>query len=58
MLEIEKTYLVKELPENIEKFPYTDLLDLYIPDTADHPKLRLRKRGEKKEMTKKTLVSE
>jgi CYTH domain-containing protein len=55
--EIEKTYLAKYLPEGLLQAPYKEIIDIYFPTKAEHPKLRLRKNGEKYEMTKKTLVN-
>jgi CYTH domain-containing protein len=53
MEEIELTYLVKELPEGFEKAPRKEMLDIYFPVVSDHPILRIRKSGEKYEITKK-----
>lgn len=58
MLELEITYLAKTLPEGLEEYPYKELMDIYIPREAEHPHLRLRKKGNSYEMTKKTKVSE
>jgi len=58
MIELEKTYLIKSLPENLEDYPHKELIDYYLPVDADHPKLRLRKRGDILEITKKTLLQE
>lgn len=56
MIELEKTYLAKFLPDNLEDCKQTELMDVYIPMLSCHPKLRLRKRGDSLEITKKTLV--
>lgn len=58
MLELEKTYLLKSIPFDLEKYPHKDLVDHYIPEDSEHPKIRLRKRGNLYEITKKTLVQE
>lgn len=58
MIELEKTYLVKYIPEGLEKCKSSELLDVYFPSASLHPKLRLRKKGDKFEMTKKTLIDE
>ena len=55
MIELEKTYLVKELPD-LTNCEYKDMLDIYIPKAAGHPVLRIRKNGDKYEMTKKQPV--
>lgn len=58
MIEMERTYLVKDLPQNIETYPHKELIDHYLPIDSHHAKLRLRKRGDMLEITKKTLVNE
>lgn len=58
MIELEKTYLAKSLPEGLASCRHKEIVDVYIPASAQHPKLRLRKSGEKYEMTKKVPVSE
>lgn len=42
-LEIEKTYLAKYLPDNLYNCKYVDIEDIYIPKTARHATLRIRK---------------
>lgn len=48
-LELEKTYLVKKLPADLEKFPgkfpRKEIVDIYIPAGAEHPTLRIRKKS-------------
>lgn len=56
MIELEKTYLLKHIPFKLDQYPHKELIDHYIPQEADHPKIRLRKRGKIYELTKKTLV--
>lgn len=56
MIEIEKTYLAKFLPNNMASCEQKELLDVYIPASSPHPKLRLRKVGDSFEITKKVLV--
>lgn len=58
MTELEKTYLAKYLPEDLDKFPAKEIIDMYIPKTSSHPKLRIRKCGEKYEITKKEPLNE
>ena len=55
-LELELTFLAKELPPEIESTSPTRIVDIYIPDTPGHPHLRLRQKGDKYEITKKTPV--
>jgi CYTH domain-containing protein len=52
-IEHERTFLAKQLPEDLKKHPSVEMLDLYLPTTARHPLLRLRQKGEKYEVTKK-----
>jgi CYTH domain-containing protein len=58
MEEIELTYLAKEIPMGLVNVPHKDLLDIYIPSSAEHPSLRIRKFGDKCEITKKQPVRE
>lgn len=58
MVELEKTYLAKYLPENLVSCESKKIIDIYIPASAEHPKLRIRKTGEKFEMTKKKPVND
>lgn len=53
MIERELTYLAKYLPDNLKKCPSKDMIDIYIPESFAHPKIRIRKNGDKYEMTKK-----
>lgn len=55
-LEPERTYLIKELPEKVARLKPVEIQDVYFPLEAAHPTLRLRKRGERYEMTKKTCL--
>ena len=57
-LELELTFLAKELPENIKTAKPTRIVDIYIPDTPEHSHLRLRQKGEKYEITKKMPIVE
>ena len=57
-LELEKTYLVKYLPDGLLMCEHKELLDIYIPEGVIHPKLRIRQKGSKYEITKKTPLSE
>lgn len=57
-LELELTFLAKELPESIKTIKPIRIVDIYIPDTPEHSHLRLRQKGEKYEITKKMPVVE
>lgn len=56
MIELEKTYLAKTLPDNLTDYKFKEITDIYIPKTSRHPTLRLRKNGEQYELTKKTPI--
>jgi len=56
MIELEKTYLAKSLPADLQKYPSREIIDIYIPESFDHPKIRIRKNGSKFEITKKEPV--
>lgn len=52
-IELEKTYLAKYLPEDLQKFPSKEITDWYFPTNATHPRLRLRRMEDRYELTKK-----
>ena len=58
MIELEKTYLASYIPTNLVDCKCSEMLDVYFPVSSPHPHLRLRKRGDNLEMTKKTLVNQ
>lgn len=58
MEELERTYLLKELPSGFEGTRSEEMLDIYIPSSVEHPVLRIRKIGEKYEITKKEPLKE
>lgn len=58
MIELEKTYLAKHLPSDLKNCKYKEIIDIYIPRESEHPKLRIRKNGDKFEMTKKEPINE
>ena len=58
MIELEKTYLVKEVPNDLTSYPSKEIIDLYIPKNRVHPTLRIRKNGNKFEITKKEPLKE
>ncbi len=57
MLEFERLFLAKRLPEGLEKCKNKEVVDIYLPHDSHHPVLRIRKNGDKYEMTKKEVVS-
>jgi len=58
MEELELTYLIKELPEGVLKSESKEILDIYIPTEAEHPSLRIRRSGNKYEITKKQPIKD
>jgi len=52
-IEREYTFLVNELPGNLGDFPSIIVSDSYVPASEEHPILRIRRRGDKCEITKK-----
>jgi CYTH domain-containing protein len=58
-IELERTFLLKYKPKNLEKSSSCEILDIYFPKEERHPALRLRSRdGKKFEMTKKVDLSQ
>ena len=57
MIELERTFLAKYLPEGLENCKRKEILDIYIPTDSRHPTLRIRKNGDKYEITKKEPIA-
>jgi CYTH domain-containing protein len=57
-IEIERTFLVKTLPADLQDHPHKVLFDIYLPSESRHPNLRLRQKGDSYEMTKKLFIDE
>jgi len=55
-IELERTFLLKELPKDIKKCKSVEILDIYFPTTMPHPILRLRKKDNQFILTKKAPV--
>lgn len=56
-IELEYTFLAAALPLEIEGLEPQRLVDVYIPEgTGEHPHLRVRQKGSKYEITKKSPV--
>ena len=58
MIEYEKTYLAKHLPQNLTDYHAEEIVDLYFPAQAISPTLRLRKQGDHYDITKKEMINE
>ena len=55
-VELERTFLLKEMPEGIEDYKSIEILDIYFPLSIPHPILRLRKKGNLLTLTKKSPI--
>ena len=53
MIELELTYLAKYLPRDLDRTKFKEIVDIYVPNGSDHLTLRIRKSGDKYEITKK-----
>ena len=51
--EFERTFLVASIPEGLHSSESKEILDIYLPHTSDHPQLRIRKSGDRYDITKK-----
>ncbi len=59
MDEFELTFLAKkEILQKLKGAPRKEMLDIYIPTSSKHPTLRIRKSGDRYEMTKKRPAKE
>ena len=56
MIELERTYLAKYLPQGLMDCKSKEIIDIYIPKSSIHPTLRIRKNGSEYEITKKEPV--
>lgn len=52
-IELERTFLLKEFPVDLKTLEFKEVFDIYIPQAVEHPILRIRKKGDKFEITKK-----
>ncbi len=52
-IELELTYLAKEIPKDLNKFECKRIVDIYFPKSDLDRKIRLRQNGDKYELTKK-----
>jgi CYTH domain-containing protein len=55
-LELERTFLVKYLPEDLNTFSSKEIIDVYLLMDIENSKMRLRKCGDEYEITKKEMV--
>ncbi|MBU6390229.1 hypothetical protein KGQ31_01630 [Patescibacteria group bacterium] len=57
-VELERSFLVKKFPEGFRNLPRKEIIDTYIPAEDRHPVVRIRKNGDKFEITKKQPIAE
>jgi CYTH domain-containing protein len=57
MLELEKTYLAKYLPRGLKKCRKVEMIDRYIPISKLHPSIRIRKKDNYFELSRKAPIS-
>lgn len=56
-VELERTFLAKAIPAELRTSLPERVVDVYLPDDLSvHPQLRVRRRGQKYEITKKTPI--
>lgn len=56
MDEFERTFLPSHLPDEVLLGECFEMLDIYLPLSAEHPHLRVRQKGNQFEITKSTVV--
>jgi CYTH domain-containing protein len=58
MIELERTFLAEKLPDGLKGCESKEVIDIYIPKLKRHPTVRIRKNGDKCEITKKEPTEE
>ena len=58
MLELERTYIAKYIPEGLKMCTSKKMHDIYIENGEDHLNLRVRQNGQKFEITRKVPVED
>jgi len=59
MIELERTFLAKQVPDGLKQCKSKEIIDIYIPKVLEaHAPIRIRKNGDNYEITKKTPVIE
>lgn len=56
MLELERTFLARSLPDDLRSHPHKRIVDLYVKNGTDHCDLRIRQNGDCYEITRKRPV--
>ncbi len=58
-IELERTFLAKEIPKGLKACKSKEIKDIYIPKSIEkHAQIRIRKNGDKYEITKKSPIIE
>lgn len=57
-LELELTFLAKNIPTEITNASKKEIIDMYLPVDAEHPRIRIRKNGDKYTLVKKVPIEE
>lgn len=52
-LEYERTFLLRQLPEELDKARHMTIRDVYIPESSAHAQIRVRRQGDEMMITKK-----
>ncbi|NCU29142.1 hypothetical protein EOM60_00845 [Candidatus Saccharibacteria bacterium] len=55
-MEYERTYLCQEIPQEYISGDPVKMVDVYVPEVAEHPTLRVRQRGDRYVITRKAPV--
>ena len=55
-IEYELTFLAREIPVEIKDVSPVKFRDIYLPESVEHPHLRIRQKGDSYEITKKVPV--
>ena len=58
VIELERTFLLKTIPAGLKDCKHKEVIDIYIPKDLPHPTIRIRKNGDKFEVTKKEPIKE
>ncbi|MFA6461830.1 MAG: adenylate cyclase [Candidatus Woesearchaeota archaeon] len=56
MIEHERKFLIKYLPELLHQCKFKEIIDIYLPAHHHNPNLRIRKNGNKYEITRKEVI--
>lgn len=57
MIELERKFLAVDIPQRYFNNESVTIIDRYVPKSLDHPKIRIRAKGNDYKITKKELVS-